>query len=87
MHSVPCIVTDAAGTAEFITHGENGLVFKSEDAADLSEKISWFVRNSDKLKSIGKNARKIYDDYFRMDSFEANLMRVITKSINGEGIQ
>ena len=87
MHSVPCIVTDAAGTAEFITNRENGLVFKSEDAVDLSEKISWCVRNSDKLESMGKNARKIYDDYFRMDSFEANLMRVITKSMNGDGIQ
>lgn len=87
MHKVPCIVTDAAGTAEFITYGNNGLVFRSEDVEDLADKIMWCVRNKNNLEDMGEKARRVYDDHFRMDRFESNLMQLIKKSMNGEAMQ
>ena len=35
MHGVPCLVSDAVGTAAYIRHGEDGLVFPSGDVQAL----------------------------------------------------
>lgn len=37
--SVPCILSDAMGTTAYIRDGENGLLFQSENAEELSEKL------------------------------------------------
>ncbi len=45
MHSVPCILSDAAGTAAYVEDGVNGLVFQSENVQELSEKIKWCMNH------------------------------------------
>lgn len=82
MHSVPCILSDATGTAAYIHEGENGFVFMSEDVDELARKIQWCVENRSKIKGIGENARKLYEEYFSMKAFEIRLMEVINKALN-----
>lgn len=77
MHSVPCIVSDAAGTAAYIHDGEDGFTFPSEDVQALAERIAWCVANKEKLGSIGKKARKLYDKHFSMPAFEKKFMEII----------
>lgn len=64
-----CIVSDSAGIAGYITSGENGFVFRNEDAEDLAEKISWCIEHRDELPRIGRNARRVYENYFSMEEF------------------
>lgn len=81
MHGVSCLVSDATGTAEYIEDGVNGLIFQSENAQMLSEKIEWCIQNEEKLYQMGKRARKIYDQYFSMDVFERDLLELVESSI------
>lgn len=74
-----CIVSDATGTINYIKEYENGLIFPKENADELAEKMLWCIENQDKLKSIGKQARKTYEQNFSMEVFELNLKSVISK--------
>lgn len=77
MHHVPCIVSDATGTAGYITNGVDGFTFRSEDTNELAERIKWCIENREKLYDIGVRSRKIYDKYFSMDVFEKNLLDIV----------
>lgn len=44
---LPCIATDTGGIPEVIVHGENGLMFRREDADDLAEKIISVISDSE----------------------------------------
>lgn len=81
MHSVPCIVSDATGTAAYIHNGEDGFVFPSEDVQALAERIEWCVTNKAELDSIGKKARKLYEKHFSMSAFEKSFTEVIHNAL------
>lgn len=81
MHSLPCILSDATGTAAYITEGKDGLCFQSGNAVELAEKIKWCIKNPEQLARMGANARKIYEERFAMDVFEKNVKRVIGRSL------
>ena len=84
MHAIPCIVSDATGTAAYIHKGEDGLVFKTEDVQDLMEKIIWCVGNQDKLKRMGQSERKLYERYFSMKAFEDSFMEKVSEALERE---
>lgn len=74
MHRVPCLVSDAAGTAAYLSDGVDGLVFKSGDIDALQEKILWCMKNRDAIKRIGNEAYKVYEAFFSVKAFEENLL-------------
>lgn len=78
MHGVPCLVSDTTGTAAYIRQGENGLVFKSGDAAGLAGQIRWCIANKTSLAEMGRKAEKVYEEVFSMEAFEKNLSKVIS---------
>lgn len=78
MHGVPCLVSDATGTAAYIRQGENGLVFKSGNAIDLAGQIRWCIANRNCLAKMGRKAEKVYEEIFSMETFERNLSGVIS---------
>lgn len=84
MHAVPCIVSDAIGTTAYICEGVNGLIFKSEDATALAEKIEWCVLNKEKLGEIGSKARGIYDKYFSITAFERRFMKIVNDALGNQ---
>lgn len=77
MHSVPCIVSDVTGTASYITDGENGFVFASENVEELAKKITWCIENRSKLPELGANARQVFEKTFSMKTFEQNLLSIV----------
>lgn len=81
MHSVPCIVSDAAGTAAYIHDGEDGFIFPSENVQTLAEKIEWCVANRERLVGMGEKARKLYEEYFSMPAFEKSFMNIIQEAL------
>lgn len=81
MHGIPCIVSDTTGTAVYIRHGKNGLVFKSGDVFELAGLIEWCIENRDSLAEMGKRAREVYKNVFSMEVFEKNLMKAVHEAL------
>lgn len=77
MHGVPCLVSDATGTATYLRDGEDGFVFASENLEELKKKIIYCINNAEKLAKIGGEARKVYESIFSMNTFEQKLMDII----------
>lgn len=85
MHSIPCIVSDAVGTAAYIHDGKDGMIFQSENVQELTRKIERCVIDRDKLKSMGKEARRLYEIYFSITVFEEKLLGIIKKILKDNG--
>ena len=81
MHRVPCLVSDATGTASYIRDGYDGLIFKSGDAWDLSNKILWSVEHKEELPGMGEKAFHIYERVFSEQAFERNLLGYVEEMI------
>ena len=75
--SIPCIVSDTIGSAGFITDEYDGLIFRSEDADGLADKIRWCINNTDLLSEMGKRSRKIYEENFSMEAFKKNIANIV----------
>lgn len=81
MHSVPCIMSDAVGTASYIQDGADGILFTNEDAGMLASKIEWCVRNREPAGEMGKKARELYERHFSMRAFETRLMELLREAL------
>lgn len=77
MHWLPCLLSDAVGTARFIKDGENGLLFASGDADALADRIKWCIDNRERLPEMGRRARCIYEKYFSVKAFEDSILRLV----------
>lgn len=70
------IVSANTGTASFIKNGENGFVIPSEDVDALANTMEYVINNKNKLNSIGKKARKIYEQNFTEKVFDKNIAKI-----------
>ncbi|MCI8597607.1 MAG: glycosyltransferase family 4 protein [Lachnospiraceae bacterium] len=82
MYGKTCIVSDKTGTASYLKNGETGFICKAGDPSDLSEKMRYIIHNQNKLQGIGREARKIYDKYFSMESFGERLEIALKETID-----
>ena len=48
----PVIASNLGGMADFVRHGENGLLFKAGDADDLARQIEWVVADPSRLDAL-----------------------------------
>ena len=86
-HGLPCIVSDATGTAAYINDGVDGFVVKAGDAVHLSDRLFWCITHPKELASMGKKARLVYERHFSMKVFEGNwlcMIRDIFKEIEND---
>ncbi len=74
MYSKPCIISDIIGTAQYLKDGRDCLIFKSEDAEELGQKIVWCMEHTSELNGMGLKARKIFEQKFSMTVFENNVL-------------
>ena len=79
MYSVPCILSDAAGTADYVRDGIDGFIFPSESVEELSVRIQWCIDHNQELSEMGIWARKIYEKFFSMKVFEENLLDIVNE--------
>lgn len=84
MHSVPCILSDAAGTSAYVRDGNDGLIFPSGNVQALTDKIEWCVNNRKKLTGMGKKARELYEKHFSISAFEKRLIEVIREAMGSQ---
>lgn len=79
MMKKPCIISDTTGTAKYIKHKYNGLVFKNENREELAKTICWCLKNHSALKMVAENARKTYETWFTTEKFADRVMDVIKR--------
>lgn len=63
------IVSDAAGISRYMTDGQNGFIFKSENVEELVEILKKVIDNYSDMESIRDEGRKIY-----LSSFEQSVV-------------
>ncbi|MCR5733280.1 MAG: glycosyltransferase family 4 protein, partial [Lachnospiraceae bacterium] len=81
MHGVPCIVSDVTGTSEYIKDGFDGIVFRSENAEDLKDRIVWCMDHPEDIIEMGRRSREIYRRVFSEEAFEQNLLKNVKEMI------
>lgn len=79
MHGIPCIISDNAGQSEYIIQGENGLVFRSENAEELAERMVWAMEHRITLHQIGERSKKIYEEWFSVQAMQENIERILDR--------
>jgi glycosyltransferase involved in cell wall biosynthesis len=72
----PVIASNLGGMADFVRHGENGLLFKAGDADDLASQIDWLVEDPSRLdllrqpavtiKTMGQDAADMEQRYLEL---------------------
>ncbi len=59
---LPVIVSDQCGSAKDLVK-ENGIIFQSENLKALQNAMEFMILNSEKLKLMGENSKKIIKDF------------------------
>lgn len=80
MNEKPVIVSDAAGIADYIMDGEDGLLFQSENVDQLVSRIEWVIDHAEQAKAVGRRSKRIYERYFHMELFENRLLEAIAET-------
>ena len=73
MHEKICIVSKNSGTASFITEGLNGFLISPDNVDELKDVMEKIIRHPEIIELIGKQARKVFEEYFRLDIFGERL--------------
>jgi glycosyltransferase involved in cell wall biosynthesis len=75
------ICSENTGSAGIITDGVDGFIYKNNNYTELAEKIEYVIDNINKLKQMGKNARKTYQNNFSKEVFESNITNIMKQML------
>ena len=67
------------GTAETITHGENGLLFKAGDAIDLAKQLRYALSNPDICRVLAKKGVQTAKERFDIDTMVTQIEEYLAK--------
>lgn len=77
MLSKPVIVTKNVG-AKYIVSSDSGFIVDTGSVSSLKNAISFFINNPNKIKEMGKNARRNYEKTSTMKIYEKNITRMVS---------
>jgi glycosyltransferase involved in cell wall biosynthesis len=60
----PCIVTDAGGNKEIVTHGETGLVTDNDNMFQFADAMLALANDQNTRQKYGHIARAVFDEKF-----------------------
>ncbi|HZQ95686.1 MAG TPA: glycosyltransferase family 4 protein [Candidatus Sulfotelmatobacter sp.] len=80
----PVIASEIGALPFLVQPQQTGLLFRSQDAADLAAKVGWLYERPRQIESMGRAARAVveqkYDSRLRYPSLHAIFERVISSS-------
>lgn len=82
MAGIPIIASDIPMNLEALTHKKSALVFSVKNIEHLTEMMDWAIENSNQMKVMGKEARKIAIERFNIDHISNQYLRVLKKVLN-----
>ena len=71
------ISTNEGAIPEIIDDGKTGFLIEKQNSEALAKKISWFLKNPNKLKEMGENARIKFLNNYSIDIFEKQLTTIL----------
>jgi len=74
--SVPVIASDSGGIPEIITDNETGILFRSNDPVDLTEKILILIKNTELRKQLAVNLNRKVLNEFNEKKFAEKLLKL-----------
>lgn len=83
MASNPVIGTDTGANPELITDKKNGRLFSNGDAADLAEKMQWYIEEPSRIGECGKEAYAFAKENFLSERNTEALENVYKELIQG----
>ena len=81
MSSNPVIGSDIGGTPELIRDGENGYLYRQGDDADLADKMSRFLNNTESIRQMGECAYQASKERFSSKTNAENIMEIYQELI------
>jgi glycosyltransferase involved in cell wall biosynthesis len=84
-HRTPVIATNLGGMAELVQHGQNGLVFALEDAADLARQLHRILDEPDLLHTLSMGIQPVKSIEQEIDELEALFTQMLDRRHNGAG--
>lgn len=76
-YSLPCVVSDVGGLPEQIQNDYNGYLCQFDDEKAFESAIMTLLENSRKRKSLGKNARKTFEDNYTVEIWNKNFSELV----------
>jgi glycosyltransferase involved in cell wall biosynthesis len=74
MFSKPQILSDCEPHRDFIKETDCGLIFKSNDAKDLAQKIEILINSPEKRSYFASNGKKAISEKYNLNNFKKNLL-------------
>ena len=79
----PIIASDVDGIPTIVSHGYNGLLFKSEDVDDLAEKMRKVLGDDSYAQRLAQNGYEYVHANLSEENYIDNYVKMIEKVING----
>lgn len=76
----PALGARIGGIPELVKDWETGLTYTSGDADDLQEKIRLMLEHEEKIKNMGRTARKYVEDNLGSNTYYVELMKLYEKA-------
>jgi glycosyltransferase involved in cell wall biosynthesis len=76
-YGLPCVVTDAGGSAEAVTHGCEGLVVTPGSVDEVAAAVSYLATHPHERAEMARNARAKVSEEFDIDKKMAEIQWVI----------
>lgn len=76
---LPVICSDSSGSKEYIADHKSGSIFKSDDLADLKQKIIEIVADREKLMTMGQAGLALVADRYNQSNYYRNISYVISQ--------
>ena len=73
----PIITTNASGCKETVEEGKNGFMVPVGSSEELANKMIWFIKNKDKIQSMGEHSRLIVENRFDVRSVNKEMMKIL----------
>lgn len=74
---LPVICSDTSGTSEYLRDGLNGFIFKSDDEADLTQKIEQIISDRSRLLQMASESLNLIQSEYSEEQYYAKLMAMI----------
>ncbi len=73
--------TTAGGVPEYIRDGENGLLVRPENAAELAAALERLLRDPKEARRLGRNARTTFEEQFSLDRFGGEFIGLVREIV------
>jgi len=86
LHRLPVIASLSGANEELVKDGQNGLIYKLNDADELAEKIEYFIKNPTQLQTMGAFAQQYARTNFSSEQNTASIYKVIEDLLQGDNV-